>query len=139
MQRRIQGVQKDQTPSSANPVLLLPGLMCDQAFWQPLLASQPALTFQVVDYGDADTLSAMAEAVLAVAPLRFALAGHSMDGRVALDVARLAPSRVQKLILMDTGYLLRATDAAGDAERAGRMVLMERPEAPIATIRHFLQ
>ena len=83
-------------------------------------ASQPALTFQVVDYGDADALSTMAEAVLAVAPLRFALAGHSMGGRVALEVVRLAPSRVQKLKLMNTGYLLRATDAAGDAERAGR-------------------
>ena len=48
-----------------------------------------------------------------------------MGGRVALEVVRLAPSRVQKLILMDTGYLLRATDAAGDAERAGRMALVD--------------
>ena len=35
---------------------------------------------------------------------RFALAGHSMGGRVALEVARLAPQRVERLALLDTGY-----------------------------------
>lgn len=99
--------------------------MCDHTFWQPLQASQPALSCQVVDYGDADTLTAMAQAALAVAPPHFALAGHSMGGRVALEVVRLAASRVQKLILMDTGYLPRAAGDAGDTERAGRMALVD--------------
>eukprot|EP01031_Cornospumella_fuschlensis_P052683 gene52683-biopygen42413 len=63
---------------------------------------------QAIDYGDADTITAMAEAALAVAPPAFALAGHSMGGRVALEVVRLAPERVQQLILMDTGHLAPA-------------------------------
>ena len=107
------------------PVLLLPGLMCDGAFWEPLQAQASAgLTCQGVDYGDADTLTAMAQAALAVAPPHFALAGHSMGGRVALEVVRLAPERVQKLILMDTGYLPLVAGEAGEKERAGRMALL---------------
>ena len=103
--------------------------MCDEAFWQPFTSRVPdflpALRCQVVDYGEADSITAMAQAVLADAPPYFALAGHSMGGRVAMEVMRLAPLRVQKLILMDTGFLPRAAGDAGDAERAGRMALVE--------------
>ncbi len=96
--------------------------MCDGAFWQSLADTLPS---QVVDYGNANSITAMAEAVLAVAPASFVLAGHSMGGRVALEVARLAPDRVQKIMLMDTGYLPRQPGAAGDTEKAGRMALID--------------
>ncbi len=45
----------------------------------------------------------MAEIVLKAAPERFSVAGHSMGGRVALEVARMAPGRVERLALLDTG------------------------------------
>ena len=110
---------------AGTPLLLLPGLMCDAAFWAPLVSVLPhGVAAQVVDYGDADTLTAMAETALAMAPARFVLAGHSMGGRVAMELVRLAPSRVARLILMDTGYLPLAMGAAGDTERAGRMALL---------------
>ncbi len=79
---------------------------------------------RAVDYGDADSITAMAEAALAVAPPVFSLAGHSMGGRVALEVVRLAPQRVQKLIVMDTGYLARVPGEKGETEKAGRMALL---------------
>lgn len=104
------------------PLWLLPGLMCDGAFWQPLVDSLPC---QVVDYGDANSITAMAEAALALAPASFVLAGHSMGGRVALEVARLAPERIEKIILMDTGYLPCQPGAAGNTEKAGRMALLD--------------
>lgn len=111
--------------SAVSDLLLLPGLMCDGAFWAPWQAALPStVKCQVVDYGDADTITAMAEAALAVAPSQFALAGHSMGGRVALEVVRLAPERVQKLVLMDTGYLALAPGEKGEAEKAGRMALL---------------
>ena len=114
---------------ATNHLLLLPGLMCDDAFWQSLTASTAAqvagVVCQVVDYGDADTITTMAQCALAVAPPQFALAGHSMGGRVALELVRLAPQRVQKLILMDTGYLPLATGEAGAKERAGRLALLD--------------
>ncbi len=96
--------------------------MCDATFWQPLADTLPC---QVIDYGDADSITAMAEVVLAATPASFVLAGHSMGGRVALEVARLAPERVEKIILMDTGYLPRQHGAAGDTEKAGRMALLD--------------
>ena len=108
------------------PLLLLPGLMCDQAVWTPLqapLASRRDCT--VVDYGLDDALPQMARRVLAQAPERFVLAGHSMGGRVALEVHRLAPERVLGLALLDTGHLPRPAGQAGDDEAAKRMALLQ--------------
>ena len=60
-------------------------------------------------------VGACADAVLAAAPARFALAGYSMGGRVALHLALRAPERVTRLVLV-------ATTAGLDdpAERAAR-------------------
>jgi pimeloyl-ACP methyl ester carboxylesterase len=52
------------------------------------------------------------------------MAGHSMGGRVALEVYRLAPERVHRIALMNTGYLPLADGEAGLKERAGRMQLL---------------
>jgi pimeloyl-ACP methyl ester carboxylesterase len=45
----------------------------------------------------------MAETVLDAAPARISLAGHSMGARVALEMFRLAPQRIERLALLDTG------------------------------------
>jgi pimeloyl-ACP methyl ester carboxylesterase len=50
-----------------------------------------------------DSIEAMARHVLAEAPARFSLVGHSMGARVALEVARLDGERVERLALLDTG------------------------------------
>lgn len=118
-------MQNRQLAPHPAPLLLLPGLMCDEAFWQPLRDRAGGLTCQVVGYGGADSLRAMAVAALAVAPTTFALAGHSMGGRVALEMTRIAPSRVRQLILMDTGYLPLDGGVTGAAERAGRVALIK--------------
>jgi pimeloyl-ACP methyl ester carboxylesterase len=95
-------------------LLLLPGLLCDAASWAPQVAAfAPGRPTQVADYGDADRITAMAEAALAAAPARFALAGHSMGARVALEVWRLAPERVARIALLDTGvHPVREGEAA---------------------------
>ena len=112
-------------------LILLPGLMCDASVWAPQVAAlSPQVHCQVPDYGLRDSLTAMAHQVLdeALAP-RFALAGHSMGGRVALEVLRLAPQRVTHLALLDTGTHPRALGEAGDKERAGRMALLAVAQA----------
>ena len=107
------------------PVLLLaPGLMCDATSWGPVPAMLPGFDCHVVDHGMADSLTQMAEQLLANAPERFALAGHSMGGRVALEVMRVAPERVTHLGLFDTGHLPKPTGAAGDEEVRKRMALL---------------
>jgi len=66
----------------------------------------------------------MAERVLAAAPPLFALAGHSMGGRVAVEIVRRAPERVQRLALLDTGYRPLPSGQAAEDERAGRYALL---------------
>jgi pimeloyl-ACP methyl ester carboxylesterase len=108
------------------PLVLVPGLMCDAAVWDPLL---PALLTvadcRVADHGDADSITSMARQVLDNAPAQFALAGHSMGGRVAMEVLRLAPARVTRLALLDTGYKARAAGTAGEDEARKRHALLE--------------
>jgi pimeloyl-ACP methyl ester carboxylesterase len=72
-----------------------------------------------------DSILAMAEAVLRWAPPTFALAGHSMGGRVAFQVYRLAPERVTKLALLNTGSDARPAGDPGVAEESGRRRLLE--------------
>lgn len=106
-------------------LLLLPGLLCDQASWGLVPPALAAVAHcQVVDYGAADSLAAMAEGVLRAAPARFSMAGHSMGGRVAMEILRLAPQQVEKIALLDTGHLARPAGAAGEAEAAKRHELL---------------
>ena len=106
-------------------LLLLPGLLCDRASWAPVMpALERHAECRVAEYADEHSLGAMAGRVLAQAPPSFALAGHSMGGRVALEVVRRAPHRVTRLALLDTGYRSRADGSAGDDERQRRFALL---------------
>lgn len=107
------------------PLILLPGLMCDAAVWRAQITALPAARCVVPAWGLSDSLTVMAEQVLREAPTEiFALAGHSMGGRVALEVMRQAPDRVERLALLDTGTHTLAAGEAGEKERAGRMALL---------------
>lgn len=83
-------------------LLFLPGLACDARIYEPQLAAF-ADSSAVDGYGTADTLQEMARLVLDRAPESFDLFGHSMGGRVALEVYRQAPERVRRLALVSTG------------------------------------
>jgi uncharacterized protein (TIGR02246 family) len=112
---------------TAPTLVLIPGLLCDEFVWsgQRKALSAHARVW-VPDHGSLDSLTDMALAVLRDVPAeRFALAGHSMGGRVALEVLRLAPHRVQRLALLDTGWLPRAAGVQGEQERASRLALLD--------------
>ncbi|CAN1492873.1 hypothetical protein MCEMAEM4_00263 [Burkholderiaceae bacterium] len=66
-------------------LILVPGLMCDDTSWGPVLPALSAhMPCRVVSHGNADSLVAMAH-IFATAPAQFNLAGHSMGGRVGVD------------------------------------------------------
>jgi pimeloyl-ACP methyl ester carboxylesterase len=110
----------------AVPLVLLPGLACDGLVWAHAGAALDThATVSVMDYGLIDDLGRMAEKVLDEAPPRFALAGHSMGGRVALEVLRRAPERIAALALLDTGAQPLSEGDAGRREAAGRRELLE--------------
>jgi pimeloyl-ACP methyl ester carboxylesterase len=107
-------------------LLLIPGLVCDAAVWREQAEALRAEgETAVADHGLANSLGAMAERIIAAAPPRFALAGHSMGGRVALEVLARASERVTRLALLDTGFEALAAGEAGARERAGRYRLRD--------------
>ena len=108
-------------------LVLVPGLLCDEFVWsEQRRALSSHVQVWVANHGSLDSLTDMAAAILREAPAeQFALAGHSMGGRVALEVFRLAPHRVQRLALLDTGWLPRQVGAQGEEERASRLALLD--------------
>lgn len=92
-------------------ILLLPGFMNDETLWEKVrhhLETIGNLTFG--DLSQERTIADMAKGVLDRAPQRFALVGFSMGGYVAREMARVAPERVERLVLI-------ATSARADTER----------------------
>lgn len=119
-------------------VVLVPGLVCDGAVW----AHQRAGLADVADclvpeVCEPDTMQGMAAEVLAQAPERFALAGFSMGGYIALEVVRQAPDRVTRLALVDSGARADAPEqtvsrkAAMAACQAGRFTSVIEDMLPL--------
>lgn len=107
-------------------LVLVPGLVCDEEVWRgQSIALRNDREILIPRHGLTDSLGDMAEQILAVTPPRFALAGHSMGGRVALEILARAPQRVTRLALLDTGFEALATGETGERERAGRYRLRD--------------
>jgi pimeloyl-ACP methyl ester carboxylesterase len=85
------------------PILLVPGLVCSPRIFAPVV---PALwrfgPVTVANHIRDDNMGAIARRILAEAPPRFALAGHSMGGFIAFEIMRQAPERVARLALINT-------------------------------------
>ncbi|MCV2870294.1 alpha/beta hydrolase [Defluviimonas sp. WL0002] len=102
------------------PLVLLPGMMCDARLFGPQIdALSSERVVIVMDLTAADSVQGLAVDVLAKAPPRFALAGLSMGGIVAMEIVRRARDRVPGLALLDTNPL--AEDDAVKARRAPQM------------------
>ena len=116
------------------PLLLLPGMMCDARLWAPQVAAfsheRAVMCAPLIE----ETTAVMAGAVLSHAPPRFALAGLSMGGIVAMEIVHRAPGRVERLALLDTNPLAERPEIAAKrgpqiaAARAGRLREVMRDE-----------
>lgn len=103
-----------------DPLVLLPGLLADAGLWAHQTRHLADITdVGVADLTVADTMGGLADAVLAAAPARFALAGLSMGGYVAFEILRRAPRRVTRLALIDTTAGL---DSPEQAERRRTLI-----------------
>jgi pimeloyl-ACP methyl ester carboxylesterase len=112
------------------PLLLLPGMICDAAAWRHQVRDLADIAApSVVNFGARDSFDAMADHVLAHAPPRFALAGHSMGGRVAQVVYFRAPERVERLALLATDFRGHLSDTERAAEEARRDGMLAKVRA----------
>jgi pimeloyl-ACP methyl ester carboxylesterase len=105
-------------------LLLLSGLLCDETVWRDTaqdLASSAEV--RIISFPGLNSIAAMAGHVLRMAPERFLVAGHSMGGRVALEIFRQSRERVRGLALLSTGAY---PPRAGEIESRGRLVKLAR-------------
>lgn len=85
-------------------VALLSGLLSSQMVWGGVTAHLgDDVTPIPFDFPDMDSLAAMADHVLSSVEGHFAVVGHSMGGRVALEIARQAPHRLTGLAMLNSG------------------------------------
>jgi pimeloyl-ACP methyl ester carboxylesterase len=119
----------------SEPLVFLPGLMCDARLFLPqILALGATRPVTVAPVTGGERVEEIASALIPHLPPRFALAGLSMGGIVAMEILRRAPERVARLALMDTDPLAESPEAAAWREpliakaRAGQL------EAAVAAV-----
>jgi len=83
---------------------LIPGLICDEMVWSELAEQLPADAVYRADLRFESSISGMAQSVLAATAGPLVAIGHSMGGRVAMEMARMAPERMRGLVLANTGH-----------------------------------
>ena len=93
-------------------LLLLPGALCDAALFRHQIAGLSDIAdVRVGDLLRDSSVGAMAARALAAFPGRFALAGFSLGGYVALEIMRRAPERVSRLALIGTSARAEAPES----------------------------
>lgn len=88
------------------PLVFLPGMMCDGRLFTPQIAAfSSERPVMVVPALGETSMAGYAARVLDVAPPQFAIAGVSMGGIIGMEVIRQAPERITRLALLDTNPL----------------------------------
>ena len=90
-------------PPILDPLVMLPGMMCDDRLFAPQVEAFSSDRQVIIPaLSGAETITDLARLLLTQLPGRFALAGLSMGGIVAMEMMRQAPSRISRLALLDT-------------------------------------
>ncbi|HCL63334.1 MAG TPA: hypothetical protein DIC56_00495 [Rhizobium sp.] len=86
-------------------LVFIPGLLSDSSVWQPIAEAAKALMpIHHADVTRNASIPSMASRILGEIDGHLIAIGHSMGGRVAMEMARQAPARVRGLVLANTGY-----------------------------------
>ncbi len=100
------------------PLLLLPGLSNTPELWDEVRAALPVgIASTALENPAIEDIDAIAAGILAKAPPRFALAGFSFGGYVALAIAAQAMNRIERLALIATGSNADSPEAAASRRR----------------------
>ena len=139
--------------SGKQGLVLIPGLYCDDALWEAQSAGlADRAEVRIADVTKDSSIAAMAERILASAPERFAVAGLSMGGYVALELWRQAPERVTRIALLDTnarsdsaktaaarrGFIARARETSFEPIVRGALPVLMRPDTAPDIVERFV-
>jgi pimeloyl-ACP methyl ester carboxylesterase len=112
----------ESSRSEPLPIILIAGLNCSARLYAEQIPSLWQFgPVMVADHRRDDSMAAMAQRILAAAPLRFALAGLSMGGYAAFEIMRQAAGRVARLALLDTGARGEAPERTAQRQPLIRM------------------
>ncbi len=104
------------------PLVLVTGLLSNSSVFQYQKEKlKDVANVWIVELNDTATPTAMVEKILHLAPPRFALAGHSIGGFVALKLMKTASEKVIKLCLLNTSA--RGID---QEEKEARLSVLKR-------------
>jgi pimeloyl-ACP methyl ester carboxylesterase len=82
---------------------MIPGMMCDGRIFSPQIDElSDSIKISIADISGHSSVEELASEVLKNSPPKFHLLGHSMGGIVAMEMCSQEPSRIEKLVLMDT-------------------------------------
>ena len=119
----------------AEPVVFLPGMMCDARLFEPQIrALSPSHPVMVAPITQGQRIEEIASNLITALPQKFALAGLSMGGIVAMEILRRAPDRVTRIALMDTNCLAETPQVAANREpqiikvKSGKLIEVMRDE-----------
>ncbi len=119
---------------SPAPLVCLPGLLCDAHIFAGQRARFAGLV-AIDGFGARRGLADMAAHALAIAPSSMSLLGHSMGARVALEMIRQAPERIERLALVSTGT---HPPRPGEAEKRFALRDLGRREGAAALVDAWL-
>ena len=109
------------------PLILLPGLLSNQAVFQHQINQLKDIAdIQVVELTDVDSPTAMTDKILKLAPEHFMLAGHSIGGWIALRLMKVAPQKIIKLCILNTAA--RGIDSIELISRQSILARIEKGE-----------
>lgn len=125
-------------------LVLLSGMLGDASLWDEVVPRVDDLAAPITLPTDTrDTVSGIAGEVLRQSPDRFALAGHSLGGIIAMEMARQAPARVAKLAILNTSaragspaQLDQWTRLAAQVQAGGFDAVAERMASNTLPARH---
>ena len=116
------------------PVVLVPGLACSPRIYEPQIPSlwRQGAVF-VANHARGGDMAAIARRILAEAPLRFSLAGHSMGGYIIFEMFRQAPERIARLAFLNTSARPEAPEVSekrramiAEVKQGGYRAVMDR-------------
>lgn len=110
--------EKHMSDNNAEPLVLVPGLLCSPALFAPQVSAfGKHREVMVADHTRSDSMEAIARDILAAAPKRFALAGLSMGGYIAMAIHRMDHTRITRIAMLDTSARPDIPERTADRRR----------------------